>query len=179
MSPTTHAPSNRRHTWAPTRFSLKAAPVCTFTSIIPSGTSRATTSRDARKRAESSSMSPAILLGLSPSASAIVQCLRMVDEDALRARYTLVEIDEEGVLLDRECGAVFRLNRTACVIWKAVLAGDSLPAIAAMLVRRFGIRAQIAERDASAALVDLPATKSAAIEPGRDAVDGRWENSAE
>jgi hypothetical protein len=84
----------------------------------------------------------------------------MLDEAALRARYSLVEIDEEGVLLDRESGAVFRLNRTARAIWAQLMAGASLATIVATIVRRFGIARERAERDARATLVDLVAAGS-------------------
>ena len=98
----------------------------------------------------------------------------VLDEAKLRSRFSLVEIDDEGVLLDRESGAVFRLNRTACAIWAELLAGGSLAAVVATMVKRFGIAPHRAKRDARAMLTDLPddltTPKVKASRPGL----GRW-----
>src|SRR6185295_7226578 len=102
----------------------------------------------------------------------------MIDEAALRSRYSLVEVDEEGVLFDRESGAMFQLNQTACAIWKALFAGDSVPTIADTLTQRFGIAADLAERDTLAALVDIPIGKFSSHEAGATKITGcRWEES--
>lgn len=101
----------------------------------------------------------------------------MVDEDALRARFSLVEIDDEGVLLDREGGGVFQLNRTACGIWAEFKRGASPRTIAMRLVKRFGIAPEIAERDARSALADLPTSDASGIVRRADPAGGQWEES--
>ncbi len=106
--------------------------------------SRATTSTEARKHAAVSSKTGELYYVV------------MLDEAAARSRFSLIEIDDEGVLLDRDDGAVFRLNRTACTIWAAVMSGQSIPAVAATMARRFGIGSEQAERDVRMALVDRP-----------------------
>jgi hypothetical protein len=80
----------------------------------------------------------------------------VVNEDALRERFDLVAIDEEGILIDREGGGVYRLNRTACEIWTAVMAGISIAEISDQLCQRFGLDESQAARDARAVLQEIP-----------------------
>jgi hypothetical protein len=82
------------------------------------------------------------------------------DENAIRARFDLIEIDGEGILINREDGGLYRLNRTAYEIWAALMDGRSIPTIADGLTQRFGIERGRAERDTLAALDQLPAPRS-------------------
>ncbi len=80
----------------------------------------------------------------------------MLTEEALRARFDVIAIDGEGLLIDRESGGVFRLNRTACEIWAALTAGKTIVEISRHLSRRFGLDEQQAERDTRAVLQEVP-----------------------
>jgi Coenzyme PQQ synthesis protein D (PqqD) len=80
----------------------------------------------------------------------------MLDEAAWRSRFSLVAIDEEGVLLDRVSGGVFRMNHTACAIWAAFLAGESIAAVATTVAKRFGVPLERVEHDVRATLGELP-----------------------
>jgi Coenzyme PQQ synthesis protein D (PqqD) len=130
--------------------------------------SRATTSGEVRKRAAVSFTRGGLYYA----------AMLALDEEALRARFSLVEIDEEGVLLDRESGAVFRLNRNARAIWAALIAGASPVTIAAQIVQRFGIAPERAQRDVSAALTEHPDERTAQIaaqnRPAARLEAGRW-----
>jgi hypothetical protein len=80
----------------------------------------------------------------------------VVNEEALRTRFDVMPIDGEGILIDREGGGVYRLNRTACEIWSAVMAGHSVPEISASIASHFGIARERATRDVRMALMELP-----------------------
>lgn len=80
----------------------------------------------------------------------------MVNEETLRARFDLIEIDGEGILLDRETGAVYRLNRTGYEVWASLAAGRSVAQIVAEVVRRFGLDRDTAGRDVLAVLESFP-----------------------
>jgi Coenzyme PQQ synthesis protein D (PqqD) len=80
----------------------------------------------------------------------------VVNEEALRARFDLVEIDGEGILLDRDTGAVYRLNRTGYEVWASLAAGRSVAQIVAEVVRRFGLDRDTAGRDVLAVLESFP-----------------------
>jgi hypothetical protein len=80
----------------------------------------------------------------------------VLDEEALRSRFELIEIDGEGILLNVESGAFYRLNRTAYGVWAALIAGRPFGAVVDQLVRDFGITRGQAERDALVALEELP-----------------------
>jgi hypothetical protein len=90
------------------------------------------------------------------------------DEEQLRARFALVELDGDGVLLDGHSGAIYQLNRTGCQIWAALLRGDSVADISGDLMGRFGLTRAQAERDTLAALHDRPeALARAPVDRGR------------
>ena len=80
----------------------------------------------------------------------------MVNEETLRARFDVIEIDGEGILLDRETSAVYRLNRTGCEVWASLIAGRSAAQIIAKLVQRFGLDPATASRDVMAVLESFP-----------------------
>jgi hypothetical protein len=123
--------------------------------------SRAATSAEARNRAVVSTMRRELYYG------------RVVNEEALRARFDVIEVDGEGILLDREGGGVYRLNRTACEIWTALAAGQSITEISAQLCQRFGLDVHQAERDTRAALQEIP---EAPLKPSADPY--RWSVTA-
>ena len=124
--------------------------------------SRAATSGDAlQQRAAVSPMSGELYYGA------------VVNEETLRARFDLIEIDGEGILLDRESGGVYHLNRTACEIWTAVLDGKSAAEITAALTRRFAVNEERAARDVVAAIDRIP---DAPRKPSSDPC--RWEATA-
>jgi hypothetical protein len=102
----------------------------------------------------------------------------MVDENALRSRYSLVTIDDEGVLLDLATGAVFRVNPTARDIWAQLIAGDSLSSIAARTSVRFGLSLSRAEKDVGDALLALPGPPCASEAVARRPSIGRWDETA-
>lgn len=79
-----------------------------------------------------------------------------MNEESLRARFALIDVADEGILIDRENGGVYRLNRTAREIWAALMAGDSIAEISLQLCRRFGLDEQQAARDTQAVLLELP-----------------------
>ena len=106
--------------------------------------SRETTSPDTRKRAVVSNIEAGLYYGL------------VLEEETLRARFDLIEVDGEGILLNRESGAVYRLNRTAYEVWAALVAGQSIVDIVARLMREFGIERGRAERDTLTALKGFP-----------------------
>ncbi len=80
---------------------------------------------------------------------------RVLNEEELRARFDVVGIDDEGILIDREAGGVYRLNRTACEIWTALMAGQSIAEIGRQLCARFGLDEQRAARDVQAVLQEI------------------------
>ena len=80
----------------------------------------------------------------------------VVNEEALRARFDVIAIDGEGILLDREGGSIIRLNRTACEIWTAILGGQSIAGASRELARRFGLTADRAARDVALAIDQIP-----------------------
>lgn len=84
--------------------------------------------------------------------------------DARQSQFDLVEIGDDGILLDRDHGGVYRLNNTAREIWTAFLAGSSTAEIARRLMSRFEIGRVEAERDVSLALEHLPATPSLPVD---------------
>src|SRR5947207_11601970 len=107
--------------------------------------SRAVTSGDARNRAVVSAIKDELYYSA------------LVNEEAFRARFDVMAIDGEGILIDRQGGGVYRLNRTACEIWSAMMAGRSVPEISASIASRFGIARERATGDVRMALMELPA----------------------
>jgi len=93
----------------------------------------------------------------------------VVNEEALRARFSLIEIDGEGILLNRETGAVYRLNSTGYEVWASLAAGRSVAEIIAEMMRRFGLDRERALRDVMAVLETFP---DVAPKPPEDAF--RW-----
>jgi hypothetical protein len=80
----------------------------------------------------------------------------VLNEETLRQRYDLVEVDGEGVLVDSQSGAVYRLNSTGYKIWAAMFAGQSVVAIVDSLVNDFGLHQEQAENDVIGVLDRLP-----------------------
>jgi len=80
----------------------------------------------------------------------------VVNEEALRARFDVIAIEGEGILLDRERGSVIRLNRTACDIWTAILVGQSIAGASRELARRFELTPDRAARDVALAIDQIP-----------------------
>jgi hypothetical protein len=103
----------------------------------------------------------------------------VVNEEALRARFDVMAIDGEGILIDREGGGVYRLNRTACEIWSAVMAGDSVPEISASIASRFGIARERAVEDARSALTDLPVLPVRPSPHGGEPTGFSWQETPE
>jgi hypothetical protein len=100
-----------------------------------------------------------------------------LDQDALRARFFLLEIEDEGVLVDRDRGGVFRLNRTACTIWASMIGGASLPEIVAKVARQYGIDGERAERDTLAALAGVESCGPPNVDQPQPSA-GRWDQTA-
>jgi hypothetical protein len=93
---------------------------------------------------------------------------RVVNEEALRARFDVIAIEGEGILLDREGGGVIRLNRTACEIWTAILEGQTIAGASRELARRFGLTADRAGRDVALAIDQIPdAPRAPSTDPCR------------
>jgi len=98
----------------------------------------------------------------------------VVNEETLRARFDLIEIDGEGILLDRETGAVYRLNRTGYEVWASLASGRSVAQIVGEVERRFGLDRDTAGRDVRSVLESFP---DAPPKPAEDPF--RWNVTSE
>jgi hypothetical protein len=65
--------------------------------------------------------------------------------------YSLVKLDEGGLLLETIRGELYALNRSATEIWEARLGGLTEPEISRALAARYDLRLDEAERDVSRA----------------------------
>lgn len=82
------------------------------------------------------------------------------------SQFLLERFEDGGVLLALESGSLFRLNRTATLVWARTLALHDAEAVAQELAATFEVPADVARRDVAAAL-SLPADPCVPAAPPR------------
>jgi hypothetical protein len=76
-------------------------------------------------------------------------------------------VDDEAILLDLARSEYLSLNRSATVLWEALVAGSDHDALTEMLCRRYGLERAVAAGDV-AEFIDLCAQHEF-LEPGAEA----------
>lgn len=80
------------------------------------------------------------------------------------SRFSLASASDGGVLLDLELGALYRLNKTAALVWQCHLQGELPQSISKVLAEQFGIDFETATTDVARTLkLDLAQAIPSAI----------------